>query len=143
MKFKIKSVLAVLVVSVFTAQAAYALSLKLKKEKMKAEAKIEKSVANINKKCGCSPKVEIDWESFKTKGDVRISYANMSHVDGGMARVCKDFKKEVCAGVKTIKIGKAAKMGASLKGGVLDIKVTGGDRVYGDQAIQKLIEENL
>lgn len=143
MKLKIKSVLAVLVVSIFTAQAAYALSLKLKKEQKKAQAKIEKDIASMNKSCGCAPKIEIDWESFKTKDDFRISYANTSHVSGGMARVCKEFKKEVCAGIKTVKIGKAPKMGASLKNGVMELNITDSSRVYGDQSIQKLIEENL
>jgi len=143
MKLNYKSVLVIAVVTMFGAQGAYALSLKLKKEQMKAQEKIDKDIASINKNCGCAPKVDIDWESFKTSDDVRISYANMSHVNGGMSQVCKQFKKEVCAGIKSVKIGKSPNMAATLKDGTLDIKVTDSSRVYGDSSIQKLIEENL
>lgn len=143
MKIKFKSIVAVAVVTIFSAQAAYALSLKLRKEQKKAQEKIEKSVANINKSCGCAPKLDINWESFETTDDMRISWNMVDHVSGGMGRVCKEFKKEVCAGIKTVKIGKTPKDGMTLKEGTLDIGISAGNHSFGDQAIQKLIENNL
>ena len=143
MKKGFKVILATAVIAVFSIQAAHGLSLKLKKEKAKAEEKIAKEVAEIEKKCGCKPAVEINWDSLEKKDDFFIPSRNMSNVADGMARVCKDFKKEVCDGVKTIKISKGPENTKSLKNGVMEMTLQGGDRTWGEQSIQRLIEENL
>jgi len=140
---KIKSVLIIAAVSIFAAQGAYALSLKFKKEQARMQKQVDKEVGEITKSCGCTPAIEINWESFTVKDDFLISTRNMRDVSGGMAKVCKDFKKEVCAGVKTVKISKGDKLDKSLKAGVMDITIPSPDRGWGASGIQKLIEENL
>lgn len=143
MRKSIKIIISAMIVALFSIQAAHALSLKLKKEKAKAEEKIAAEVAEIDKKCGCKPAIDVNWDSFEKKDDFLIPSRNMSNIADGMARVCKDFKKEVCEGIKTIKISKAPDMSKSLKNGVLEVVIPADNRSWGAQSIQKLIEENL
>ena len=84
-----------------------------------------------------------NWESFEKKEDFFIASRNVNNIGDGMAAVCKDFKKEVCEGVKTVKITKGDPMSKSLKAGVIEETIPSGDRTWGASDIQKLIEENL
>ena len=143
MNKKLKLVLATAIVTVFSFQGAQALSLKLKKEQKSTQEKIDTKLAEINQKCGCAPTVEINWESFEKKEDFFIASRNVNNIGDGMAAVCKDFKKEVCEGVKTVKITKGDPMSKSLKAGVIEETIPSGDRTWGASDIQKLIEENL
>jgi len=143
MKNKIKWVLVTTIVTLFSVQGAYALSLKLKKEQKSTQEKIDKELTDIKKNCGCTPAVQIDWESFKDKSDFPIASRNMQNISSAMANVCKDFKAEVCKGIKTIKIGKGSSISKSLKDGVLEEKIPAGNQSWGADQVQKLIEENL
>lgn len=119
------------------------MNIKQKKAKAKAEEKIEQSISQINEVCGCSPTLEIDWESFETEDDFRIASINMGYVAEGLARVCKEYQQEVADGLKTVKIAKASENTKSLVDGVMAMTLTGSDRVWTAPHIQKLVEENL
>ena len=97
----------------------------------------------IEKDCGCKPNVDVDWDSLPTKEDFRIPGSMLSNAADGMQRVCKQFKKEVCDGIKTIKISMKKPMDKSLKDGVLDLSSDASNKSWGAQQIQKLIEDNL
>jgi hypothetical protein len=143
MNLNIKKIIVTFSLLVLIVPAVHAMSLALKKEKVKSEKKIAEYSQEIKKDCGCIPTIEVNWESFTVKDDFTIPKHMMSSVVDGMNRVCKEFKKEVCDGLKTIKISKKTPMEKFLKDGVLDLSSEGSNRSWPGQAIQDLIEKNL
>ena len=143
MKKSLMIILTAVAIVTLSMTNANALSLKLKKEKAKAQEAIEQTAKTINTKCGCTPKVDVKWDTLTTKDDFKIPNKMLSGAADGMGRMCKNYKKEVCKGIKTIVISKSAKMNKSLKNGVMEISTTVYNRYWGGQNIQKLIENNL
>lgn len=132
--------LTTIVLGALIAPGANALSLKLKKEQANSQKKIDEAVADVDKSCGCKPAVDVNWESFSKKDDFLIVSRAMSSLMDGMGQTCKQFKKEVCAGVKTVKISKDKAWAATLKGGVMSLSTPDYMRVFD---IKKLLENNL
>ena len=142
MKLNIRNLIITLSLTAFISPASFALSLQLKKAKAESEQKIEEITKKIETDCGCKPKIDVNWESFPTKNDFKWSSRMLEGASQGMALVCKDFKKEVCNGVKSIKLSLKKPMVKTLKDGVLELS-SDGNALWGKDAVQKLIEENL
>lgn len=133
-------VFAITILSLSSASAK--LSLKQKKMKKKSEVVIAKHSLKIKSACGCSPKVKIGWETFKTQDDFLIANRSMSNVADALKKLCKEYKTEVCSGVKTIFIDKS-KTTKTFKGGTLSVSRAKSGEGYGASSIIKALEEGL
>lgn len=140
MKKNIITFLAIAVLGVFSVQGANALSLKLKKEQANSQKIIDENLAAVEKSCGCKPAIEVNWESFSKKDDFFIVSRAMSKIKDDMGETCKQFKKEVCAGVKTVKIGKGKPWSANLKNGTMELTTPDYMNTFD---VKKLLENNL
>ena len=145
----LRSVLLVVGAAFVAGPAAAKLNLKERKIVKDVQKQIDKHSKYLKEKCGCVPRVKVQWEKLKTTLSKGHESSALDQAAGCVQqfayageKICAEFKKEFCGGIKSLVIsgGKAAK--TSLKGKSMNL-LAAGSGCDGNGKIRRVIEASL
>ena len=120
------------------------LSLRQRRDLREAQKRIDEEKKIGVEACGKEIPLEANWSEFEELREMNRAARVYKSALEAVANVAKDFKDEVCNGVKSVRVKMDSNAEVNFVDGVIELTIARGDlAAHGVRPIQNLLENNL